>query len=163
LGHAAGFSASSQSGFSAVVSVRKPGTPACKSQIDMWTTGKKGEIFYSFELKCGNNRPTGILAEAFYYARMLSYAQQNIVRVSSTAKGLQAVRRARVIAIILTGPSFHPLVYSTVRGERDSPLSLFNDALRGNHMGFLILRYERGAEEFRWCVDDMWPTTHGTV
>jgi hypothetical protein len=103
-------------------------TPAGKTAVAMWTRTRDREVVHFFEVQATSSAKVGTLAEAFYYARLLSYVRdRRLIDFAQSSDGLSAVRRAKHLKMWLTGPAPHPLVWHPEHGS--APLDALNAAL----------------------------------
>ncbi len=131
-------------------------TPGGASAVDLWAQSTDEQEVHLFELKVEGNRPLGILPEAFYYARMCSYARswRRVIRFDPAGAGLPAVRQAERLCMWLSAPGYHPLVWSP-RHEHSAPLAWLNRNLAKHQLvlGVLPLTAEPGFQ-----YGGRWPT-----
>jgi hypothetical protein len=103
-------------------------TPAGKTAVAMWTRTRDRHVVHLFELEAMPSGKVGTLAEAFYYARMLSHVRdRRAIEFAPSADGLSAVRNAKHLKMWLAGPAPHPLVWHPEHGS--APLDALNAAL----------------------------------
>lgn len=151
--------------FEGVVSRASRWTPAGKSQVDLWGQSPDGTTLHLFELKAGNNRPLGVLPEAFYYARLLHYARVGLPdgqTITITGEELGgAVRLAERTAMSMIVPSVHPLLLHSDR----SPLEWLNGGTRQDHVALRIVPFDGGPRDssFHWAPERGWPQGNGTT
>jgi hypothetical protein len=116
------------------------------SQVDLWGASECGKILHLFELKGEANRKVGVIPEAFFYARLLSYVRSgngpHVGKIgcdNEDYEGYRAAKSAEKIVMWLTAPDgYHPLVYN----DGDSPLRWLNNALKGEQVEFRFLPYQ---------------------
>lgn len=128
------------------------------SAVDLWARSSDGEEVHFFELKVAGNQPLGILPEAFYYARMLSYVRSRLdIDFAPNAIGLSAVRAAKRLTMWLSAPGYHPLVWAP-HLEYSAPLAWLNNALGkdGLTMGVLPINHQEDPPSF--CFAERWPS-----
>lgn len=137
-------------------------TPGGNSQVDLWGTSKDGKVLHFVELKAAENQKTGIIPEAFYYARLLGYLRSGKktagtpeIQCQSDWSGYRAACAAERVIMWLSAPSFHPLLL--VAGH--SPLEWFNAALSAESIEMRILPFDLGVEGIeRWGQERGWPS-----
>ncbi|MFT5431229.1 MAG: hypothetical protein ACI9OJ_001908, partial [Myxococcota bacterium] len=92
--------------------------PAGSSAVDLWTRTLDRKTVHLFELKAGRKTPFGILAEAFYYSRMLSYVRdRRSIEFAPNADGMNAIRSCESIRMWLTAPKLDPLIWHPKLGS----------------------------------------------
>lgn len=103
-------------------------TPAGKTAVAMWTRTRDRKVVHLFEVRATNKGAVGTLAQALYYARMLSYVRdRRSIDFAPRADGLSAVRNAKDVKMWIAEPRPHPLVWHPEHGS--APLDAFNAAL----------------------------------
>jgi hypothetical protein len=119
-------------------------TPGGSSAVDLWTRTMDKRELHLFELKAGKSRPFGILPEAFYYARMLSYVRDRPeIDFDPSGDGMTAARRCSQLVMWLSAPGLHPLVYHPTRGS--APLQRLCAGLALSRVRLGVLPVEDGA------------------
>ena len=116
-------------------------SPGGASQIDLWAPSVDGRAIHLFELKDAGNCKVGILAEAFWYARLLHRVRTRSLNGCAVLGGgpdAERVRRADRIAMWLLVQDLHPLVLA----EGHSPLAWLRDAMAGSGVSLGVLFYE---------------------
>ena len=145
--------------FNGAVNSASRWTPAGKSQVDLWGWSPDGTTLHLVELKAGDNRPLGVLPEAFYYARLLHYARAGLPdgrTITTTREDLgAALCAAEQPAMWLIAPAVHPLL---LHGGR-SPLEWLNDGTRKDHVALGIVPFDGTPRDssFRWSPERGWP------
>ena len=129
-------------------------TPAGTSAVDLWTRTRDRATVPLFELKAGRKTSVGILPEAFYYARMLSYVRdRRSIEFAPTGDGMNVVRNCRHIKMWLAASSQDPLVWHP---EHGSPvLDALNAALTRRRVSFGVMPVT--VEPAALHVDARWP------
>lgn len=116
-------------------------TPGGSSAVDLWTRTVDRREMHLFELKAGRSRPFGVLAEALYYARLLSYVRDlPAIDFDPSGDGMTAARACSTLFMWLSAPGLHPLVHHPAHGS--APLRRLGAALAPArvHLGVLPVR-----------------------
>lgn len=141
--------------FDGAVSAATRWGPGAKSQIDLWATARDGRTVHVFELKDAGNCKVGILPEALWYARLLHAVRTGDLGGRAVAGGgeaMDAVRRARRVAMWLLVQDAHPLV----RVGDDSPLAWLRSAMAGDGVTVGVLPYEVDGGRVRLRPERRW-------
>lgn len=144
--------------FETEVKGRRCWTVCGKSAVDLWSVSPDQRTFHLFELKDRANDKAGIIAEAFYYARLLHHVQTGLPngkQIRLTGPELQLQRQARRTVMWLTAPDYHPLVF----GGGDTPLAWLNAQTEPQGLSLRVLPFELDARHriTRWCPERAWP------
>ena len=130
-------------------------TPAGKTAVAMWTRTRDRQVVHLFQLEATPRGKVGTLAEALYYARMLSYVRdRSLIEFAPTADGLSAVRGAKHLKMWLAGPAPHPLLWHPEHGS--APLDALNAALLKHHVTIGVMPVT--LEPPTLHLDRRWPT-----
>ena len=130
-------------------------TPAGKTAVAMWTRTRDRQVVHLFQLEAKTSGKVGTLAEAFYYARMLSYVRdRRLIEFAPSADGLNAVRGAKHLNMWLAGPALHPLLWHPEHGS--APLDALNAALLKHHVTLGVMPVT--LEPPTLHLDRRWPT-----
>lgn len=135
-------------------------TPGGTSAVDLWTRTRDRHTVHLFELSATRKTPTSILAEAFYYSRMLSYVRKrHSIEFAPSADGMSAVRNCRHIKMWLVAPSMPPLVWHPKHGS--APLDALNKALTGERLSLGVI--PATVEPAKLHLDALWPAPEPTA
>lgn len=130
--------------FEGEVDKSKRWTPGGASTVDLWTRTVDRREMHLFELKVGKSRPFGILAEAFYYARILSYVRDRpVIDFDPSGDGMTAARGCSSLFMWLSAPGLNPLVFHPTHGS--APLRRLGAALSPLRLQLGVLPVQEGA------------------
>lgn len=130
-------------------------TPAGKAAVAMWTRTRDRKVVHLFEVQATHKGSVGVLADAFYYTRMLSYVRdRRSIEFAPTADGMSAVRNAKHLKMWLAAPKAHPLVWDPKHGS--APLDAINAALAPSNVTIGVMPVT--LEPPTLHLDQRWPT-----
>lgn len=129
-------------------------TPGGSSAVDLWTRTVDKQELHLFELKAGKAKGMGILPEALYYARMLSYVRdRRTIEFHPSGDGMNAARGCSRVFMWLSAPTLHPLVFHPTHGS--APLRRLGAALAPHRVQLGVLPVLAG-ESAAFLTDQRW-------
>jgi hypothetical protein len=134
-------------------------TPAGASAVDLWTRTRDHRVVHLFELKAKGKASVGILPEALYYSRLLSYVRdRRSIEYAPTADGMSAVRNCHQLRMWLAAASLHPLVWHPECGS--APLDALNTQLTRDRLSLGVMPVT--VDPPTLGVNERWPTGDAT-